>query len=171
MSAIYEHFPELKIHLKEEFTSALPSKKLQQRIIQVFGSVNCKKFTFEEIGNPTVPGCTVIFELGIADAKGFSYIDEEEKKRILTMLKKEAFRMMDFFCAIRYYKEFAANKKPLKFDYYMTRLLFPEENLLEIQIFHERGPRHVPPKALVAFLLNQINDASERAVLREAKSF
>ena len=171
MTAVYENFPELKIHLKEGFTSALWSKKLQQRIMQVFSGINCKTFTFEEIGNPTVPGCTVIFELGIADSKNFSYIDEEETKKVLTALKKEVFRVMDFFCVIRYYKDFAANKKPLKFDYYMARLVFPEENLLEIQIFHERGPRYVPPRALVTFLLDRINETSARAILKEAEAF
>ena len=169
MMAAYEHFPELKIHQKEFFTSALSNKKLQQRLMQVFRNVNGKTFTFEEIGNPTVPGCTVIFELGIADAKSFSYIDEEETRKVLTALKKEPFRMMDFFCAIRYYKDYASNKKPLKFDYYMARFIFAEENMLEIQIFHERGPRYIPPKALVTFLLERINEKSAKVILKKAE--
>ena len=169
MMAVYEHFPELKIHQKEFFTSALSNKKLQQRLMQVFRNVNGKTFTFEEIGNPTVPGCTVIFELGIADAKSFSYLDEEETKKVLTALKKKAFRVMDFFCAIRYYKDYPSNKKPLKFDYYMVRFIFDEENMLEIQIFHERGPRYIPPKALVTFLLDRVNETSTKAILKEAE--
>ena len=115
--AVYERFPELNIHQKKIFASTLPTKKLQQRMIQVFHNVNCKTFTFEEIGYPTVPGCTVIFELGIADAKSFTFIDEEEAKKLLTALKKESFRMMDFFCVIRYYKDYKSNKKPLKLSF------------------------------------------------------
>jgi hypothetical protein len=169
MMAVYEHFPELKIHRKEFFTSSFPNKKFQERLMQVFRNVNGKTFTFEEIGNPTVPGCTVIFELGIADAKGFSYVDEEEIKKVLTALKKEPFKMMDFFCVIRYYKDYASSRKPLKFDYYMARFIFAEENMLEIQIFHERGPRYVPPKALTTFLSDRINETSPKAILKEAK--
>ena len=169
MMAVYDHFPELKIHRKEFFTSAFPNKKLQQRLMQVFRNVNGKTFTFEEIGNPTVPGCTVIFELGIADVKSFSYIDEEEIKKVLTALKKEAFRVMDFFCAIRYYKDYSSQKKPLKFDYYMARFIFAEENMLETQIFHERGPRYIPPKALVTFLLDRINETSAKVILKKAE--
>src|SRR4030067_2408535 len=136
--------------------------------MQLFRNVNCKTFTFEEIGNPTVPGCTVIFELGIADAMSVSFIDEEETKKVLTALKKEAFRVMDFFCIIRYYKNYSSNKKPLKFDYYMVRFIFAEENMLEIQIFHERGPRYIPPKALITFLLDRVNETSPRGILKEA---
>lgn len=167
MLAVYERFPELRIHQKDLFTSALANKKLQQKLIQVFRSINCRTFTFEEIANPTVPDCAVIFELGIADANNFSFIDEEETKKVLTALKKGAFKVMDFFCVIRYYKEYASKKKPLKFDYYMVRFVFPEENMLELQIFHERGPRYIPPEALVAFLLNSINERIARKILRK----
>ncbi|HEX9261079.1 MAG TPA: hypothetical protein VF893_00950, partial [Candidatus Bathyarchaeia archaeon] len=116
------------------------------------------------------PGCTVIFELGIADIKSFNYIDEDEEKRLLAALKKETFRVMDYFCPIRYYTNYMAKKKPLKFDYYMIRLVFPEENMLELQIYHERGPRYIPPKALVAFLIERINESSTRTILKEIES-
>ena len=72
----YENFPE-GIHRTESFTSSLSSKKLQQRLIQVLSEINRKTFSFEEIANPTVPECTIIFEVGLADAESFNYIDEE----------------------------------------------------------------------------------------------
>ena len=169
MMAAYEGFPKLSIHLKKTFTSAIPNKKLQQRLMQVFRDVNCKTFTFEEIGNPTVPGCTVIFELGIADIQSFNFIDADEAKKVSAALKKEPFRIMDFLCVIRYYKDYTSNRKPLKFDYYMARFVFPEEEILELQIFHERGPRYIPPKALATFLLDRINETSTRTILKEAE--
>jgi hypothetical protein len=170
MDAIFENFPELRIHQKELFTFALNNKKLQKKLIQAFHNINCKNFTFEEITNPTVPGCTVIFELGIADTKNFTFIDEEETKKMLAVLNKETMRVMDFFCVIRYYREYTSNKKPLKFDYYMTRFNFPEERMLEMQIFHERGPRYIPPKALVTFLSGAINGSSGRKIIKKIES-
>ena len=170
MITVYQHFPALNVHKKDFFISSLSNKKLQQKLMQVFRNVNCKTFTFEEIGTPTIPGCAVIFELGIADIKSFNYIDDEEEKRLLAALKKETFRVMDFFCSIRYYTDYMAKKKPLKFDYYMIRLVFPEEKTLELQTYHERGPRYVPPRALVAFLIERINEASGRTILKEIES-
>ena len=167
MLATYERFPELRIHRKDLFISIFPNKKLQQKIMQAFRGLNCKTLTFEEIANPTVPDCTVIFELGIADANCFTFIDDEETKSMMTAIKNGAFKAMDFFCAIRYYKDYASEKKPLKFDYYMMRFVFPEEKMLEIQIFHERGPRYIPPKALVAFLLDTVNGPSGRKTLKK----
>ena len=169
MRVAYEYFPEPLIHEKKVLTAALSNKKLQKKLVQLLQNINRKTFTFEEISNPTVPGCTVIFELGITDTMNFNYIDEEETKKVLAALKKETFRIMDFFCAIRYYTDYASLKKPLKFDYYMIRFIFPNENLVELQIYHERGPRYIPPKALVAFLLDKVNETSTRAILKETE--
>ena len=140
----YENFPE-GIHRTESFTSSLSSKKLQQRLIQVLSEINRKTFSFEEIANPTVPECTIIFEVGLADAESFNYIDEEETKKALNALKKEPFRVMDFFCAVRYYKAKTEKKAPLKFDYYMIRFVFGKDSV-EIRVFHERGPRYFSPE-------------------------
>jgi hypothetical protein len=136
--------------------------------VQVLRTVNTKTFTFEDFGSPSVPGCTVIFEVGIADANNFTFVDEEEEKKILSTLRDEAFGVMDVFCAIRYYKDFAASKKPLKFDYYITRFVFGE-SVLELQVFHERGPRYVSPRDMVAFLMDRINETSTRRILKKIK--
>ena len=168
MLGFYENFPE-GIHRTENFTSALPSKKLQQRLIQVISEINRKTFSFEEIANPTVPECTIIFEIGIADAKSFNYIDEEETKKALNALKKEPFRVMDFFCAVRYYKTGREKKTPLKFDYYMIRFALSKDTL-EMRVFHERGPRYVSPEDITTFLVNQINKASTKKILKPVES-
>lgn len=160
----YENFP-TNIHRIESFTSSLSSKKLQQRMIQVLHEINRKTFSFEEIAHPSVPECTIIFEVGIADAKSFNYIDEEETKRVLNALKKEPFRVMDLFCAVRYYKGKTEKKAPLKFDYYMMRAVFGKDSM-EMRVFHERGLRYISPEDIVTFLVNKINEASARKILK-----
>jgi len=54
---------------------------------------------FEEIAHPSMPECTIIFEVGIADAKSFNYVYEEETKRVLNALKKELFWVMGLFAS------------------------------------------------------------------------
>ncbi|UCF44723.1 MAG: hypothetical protein JSW44_02805 [Candidatus Bathyarchaeota archaeon] len=164
MLGFFENFP-ANIHRIGSFTSPLSSKKLQQRLIQVLHEINRETFSFEEVTHPTVPDCTIIFEAGLAEAKSFNYIDEEETKRVLSALRKEIFRSMDFFCAVRYYKGTGEKKTPLKFDYYLMRFVFGK-NSVEIRVFHERGPRYISPEDIVAFLANEINKTSARTILK-----
>jgi len=167
MLGLYENFPE-NIHRIESFTPFLSSKKLQQRIIQVLNEVNRKTFSFEEIAHPSVPECTIIFEIGIADEKSFNYIDEEETKRVLNALKKEPFQVMDLFCAVRYYKDKKEKKTPLKFDYYIMRAVFGK-NVVEVRVFHERGPRYISPEDIVTFLAKKINKTSTKKILKKVE--
>ena len=162
----YENFPS-NIHMVESFNSTISSKQLQQRLIQVFYDVNRKEFSFEEVANPTIPECKLIFELGLAEAKSFNYIDEEELGRTLNLLEKERLHTMDFFCAIRYYKGNAEKKTALKFDYYLLRTIFSKD-AFEIQVFHERGPRYISPEDLALFIFNKTNEAAKRKVLKKA---
>jgi hypothetical protein len=104
--------------------------------------------------------------VGLAEAKSFNYIDEEETKKVLSALRKAPFQMMDFFCAVRYYKGAAEKRAPLKFDYYMIRVVFGK-NVVEFRVFHERGPRYVSPEDMVAFLVNKVNATSSRKILKK----
>ena len=167
MIGFYENFP-VNIHRIETFTSSLSTRKLQQRLIQVLQDINRRTFSFEEITHPTVPECSVIFEVGIAEAKSFNFIDKEEAMNVLSVLRKETLRLMDFFCAVRYYKGTSEKKTPLKFDYYMTRVVFGK-NSVEIRVFHERGPRYISPEDIVTFLVNRINEASARNILKKTR--
>ncbi len=162
----YENFP-LNIHLVESFNSTLSSKQLQQRLIQVLYEINRKEFSFEEAANPTIPECKLIFEFGLADAEDFNYIDEEEVKKVRNLLEKEHLRTMDFFCAIRYYK--GEKKSPLKFDYYLLRTVYSRD-ILEIQVFHKKGPRYISPEDLTLFIFNKTNEASNRKILKKQTS-
>ncbi len=164
MLGFYENFP-TNIHRIAAFTTSLSTKRLQRRIISVLHDVNCREFRFEEIACPTVPECTVIFEAGLAEAESFNYIDEEETRRVFTALRKAPFQTMDFFWAVRYYKGTEENRIPLKFDYYMLRVIF-ERNILEIQVFHERGPRYIFPEDIITFFVNEMNKTSSRKTLK-----
>jgi hypothetical protein len=167
MLGFYENFP-ANIHRTDNFMSPLSSKKLQQRLIQVLYKINRRTFSFEEVAYPTVPQGTIIFEAGLAEAKNFNYIDEEETKRVLTSLRKVTLQTMDFFCVMRYYKGAGEKKTPLKFDYYLMRFVFGQ-NSVEIQAFHERGPRYISPEDIVAFLVNEINKTSARKTLKRVE--
>ena len=166
MLGFYENFP-LNIHRTELFSTFLSSSNLQHKLVQVLQDINRREFSFEEVTCPTVPECTIIFEAGIAEARTFNYIDEEEIQKVFTALKKAPFQTMDFFCAVRYYKGAQENKMPLKFDYYMIRILFGK-NSLEIQVFHERGPRYISPGDIIAFLVNEVNKTSTQRTLKRA---
>lgn len=156
----YENFP-LYIHRVDRFNSTLSSKQLQQKLIQVLKEINCREYSFEEVTNPTVPGGKVIFEFGLAESGDFNYIDEEEVKKTLSFLAKERLESMDFFCSIRYYKGTGDKRTALKFDYYMLRTLFGKD-MLEVQIFHERGPRYISPEELTLFIFTKVNETSNK---------
>jgi len=165
MLGLYNNFP-LNIHRIDTFSTHFSSKRLQQRMLQVLCEVNRGNFSFEDVACPTVPDCTIIFEVGLAEAESFNYIDEEETKKVLSALRKAPLQTMDFFCAVRYYKGRGEKKKPLKFDYYMMRALFGK-SAVEIRVFHERGPRYISPEDLVSFLVTKVNETSARQILKK----
>jgi len=159
----FENFP-TNIHKVESFNATVTSKQLQQKLIQVLYEINEREFSFEEAANPTIPECKLIFEFGLADAEGFNFIDEEEVKKVQNHLGKESLRTMDFFCAIRYYK--GEKKRALKFDYYLLRTIY-DKDILEIQVFHKKGPRYISPEDLTLFIFNKTNEASKRKILKK----
>jgi hypothetical protein len=167
MLGIYDNFP-LNIHRTESFTSPLSRKKLQQKIAQIFQKINQETLTFEEVGNPTIPNSQIIFEFGIADGGNFCYLNEEEAQKLQNSLTNESLQTMDWFCLIRYYKNTEQKvKRPLKFDYYMLRIGFGEKGIVELQVFHERGPRYISPEDLVAFIARKVNGLSARKTLKQ----
>lgn len=168
MLGFYENFP-VNIHRTETFTSSLPCKKLQQRLVKDLCEINIRTFNFEEIAHPTVHQCAIIFEVGIADAESFSYIDNRELERALTVLKRKNFRIIDLFCAIRYYKNSEEKKMPLRFDYYLVRASF-NESVMELRVFHERGPRYISPEDLTNFLVNKLNGSSSKKILKSVET-
>src|SRR4030066_662841 len=166
MLGTYENFPD-NIHIRASFTSTLPAQKIQQKLVQTLHEANRKSFRFEEVGHPAMHDCTMNFEVGIAENTSFNYVNDEEAKKVLNVLKKQAFQVMDFFVAIRYYKGDAQKKTPLRFDYYMLRFIFSEGNSIEAQVFHEKGPRYTSPEDIVEFIEKEVNGTSTRKILRK----
>ncbi len=164
----FENFPE-NIHHIDTFKSSLSNQKLQQKLLQTLQDTNGRTFSFEEINNPTLYECQVVLEFGLADNENFNYLDDEETKQALEALGKHAFQILDFFLAIRYQKITAARKTPLKFDYYMIRFAFEEEDSVELKVFHERGPRYVSPEDVINFVEKQVNEGSARKIWKKIK--
>ena len=159
----YENFPK-SIHKAAYFATALSSKRLQQTLIQALKEANTKTFNIEDIAAPSEHQIQVIFEFGIAETNNFNYLDEDEANRTIKIIQKKPLQLADFFCAIRYYKTQNEKKTALKFDYYMIRFIF-NKNIVETQVFHERGPRYMLPEDIINFVLKTINETASRKVL------
>jgi hypothetical protein len=164
MLGLYENFPKT-IHKIASFATSISNKRLQQALIQTLQEINNKNFNLQEITNPSIPQCTAILEFGIAETNNFNYLDNEEANKVLKVIQKKPLQVMDFFCALRYYKTQNEEKTPLRFDYYMIRFIFNKDSM-EIQIFHERGPRHVSPEDVANFVVNKINEAFSKKILK-----
>lgn len=161
---LHENFPK-NVHSIEGFRTNVPTKQLQKKLLRIVHEVNREDFTFEEVTNPTVPKGTIVFEFGLANECNFSYIDEEELKKALIFINKNRLELLDFFCSIRYYKINGNKKTPLKFDYFLLRTVFGKE-VLEFQVYHERGPRYISPQDLVVFIVNKLNKAQRKKILK-----
>jgi hypothetical protein len=167
MLGLYENFPKT-IHKTAFFAASTSNKKLQQALIQTFQKTNNENFKLETIINPSVPQCTVILEFGIADANNFNYLNTEETNKALKVIQKKPLKVMDFFCALRYYKTQNEKKTPLRFDYYMMRFIF-NKGSMEIQIYHERGPRYISPEDIANFVVNKTNETVSKKILKAVK--
>jgi hypothetical protein len=164
MLGLYENFPQ-GVHGKEIFTYKLSRKRLQQKLLNALLGINGKTFSFKQLANPATLDCTVILEIGIADAESFNYLDVEETQKALEILKKEPFENLDFFLVFRYYRSTDKCSRPLKFDYYMLRMNFNKDGA-ELRVFHEKGPRYVAPEDIITFLVNIFNAASTKRILK-----
>lgn len=165
MLGTFDNFP-ISIHLRETFSSEISKKNLQRKIVQVFQGINKEQLSFEQVSNPTLPACSIIFEFGIADNLSFRYLDEEMVEKLQKVIASEKLNIMDWFCLIRYYKILKEGKRPLKFDYYMLRIEFREKGMTEISVFHDHGMRYVTPEDLVFFIARRLNYGSTRRILK-----
>jgi len=162
MLGLYDNFPQT-IHDTKHVTYSIPTKKLQQTLIKTFLKLNDEKANAESITEPSIGGYNAKLEFGIAQANNFNYLDVEESNELLKAINEKTFQNMDFLCVLRYYK--TQDKKPLRSDYYMLRFTF-DQTLMEIKVFHERGPRHTTPEDLANFIINKTNEESKKKVLR-----
>lgn len=164
MLGFYKNFPQ-QVHKITHFSTSVSNKKLQQALVQTFHKINGQTFKLNEITNPSIPQCNAVLEFGIAEEESFNYLDLEETNKVLETIRKKPLQIMDLFCAIRYYKMKGESISPLKFDYYMLRLIF-DENFMEMQIFHERGPRHVLPEEISNLIVKKVNESFTKKFLK-----
>jgi len=166
MLGVYENFPE-NIQKIAFFTSSVSCKKLQQALTEILHRLNTETLRLEDLGNPSIPQCQVIFEFGIAETQTFNYLDDKELKEVLTSIGEKPFSIMDFLCVVRYYRMQKEKQTPLRFDYYMFRLKF-DKGAIEMRIFHERGSMHLSPEEIVNLVKDKVNAAFSRKVLKTA---
>lgn len=169
MLGFYESFPQ-NPHKITRFDVSISNKKLQETLIQMFHQLITESLAIEEIADPSLPGCTVILEFGLAEANNFNYLSNEEKDRTLKIIQKKPFQTMDFLCLIRYYKTENAKRAPLKFDYYMLRFTF-NKNTMDLAVFHEKGPMHILPEELTSFIANKLNQKFPKKILKPSEAY
>ena len=162
---LFNNFPQ-NFHYIQSYHNMTTNRQLQQQLIHHLSKINNKQFSFEEVTIPTVPKGVVIFEIGLAETDGFTFLNEEQTRKALEYISKGQVSMLDFFCAIRYYKTDGEKQQALKFDYYMLRGVFGK-GTLELQVYHERGPRYVSPQDLTNFLVNNLNNNLKRKIIKE----
>ena len=168
MLGFYTNFPQ-NIHKAETFSTSILKKKLQQTLVEALFRLNSETPGLEEVAEPSVPNCKVIFEFGVAEDNDFNYLDDEERKRLLTALKKNPFQVLDFLCVIRYRRMIGEKKSRMRFDYYMLRFMFGE-SLLEVQVSHEKGTRYISPDDLVNLVVNRVNGIFSKKVLKPSEA-
>lgn len=160
----YKNFPQT-IHRIVHFSVSFSTRKLQQVLIKTLQKMNTKTYNIEALASPSVPKCAVDFEFGIAEGKGFNYIDQEETDKTLQALQEKPFGIMDFLCAVLYHRTQGKERTTLRFDYFMLRLAF-KEGSMEMRVFHERGPRHVEPQDIIRLVTDEINQACKKKALK-----
>lgn len=166
MLAHYNNFPK-NVHETEHFATSPSTGRLQQTFTEAFYKLNNETLNTEKASIPSVSNYIVTLEFGVANGDDFNYIDREEKTRIIEAVKTKPLQTMDFLCAIKYYKIEGDKKTPLKFDYLMLRLIFDKN--LEVQIFHERGPRRITPEEIISLIVDKINTDTAKRILKPLK--
>jgi hypothetical protein len=165
MLGFYEGFP-ATVHKTMYFTSYVSNRSMQQKLTKSLHAMNSQTFSLEKLADPSIPECSANFEFGIAEGGGFTYLDDEETARVLKLLRKKPLQTIDLYCVVRYHRLQWEKKTPLRFDYYMIRFMF-NKGLMEAQVFHERGLRYVSPEDAVNAIVNKINEASLKKMLKE----
>jgi hypothetical protein len=164
MLGVYNNYPKA-VHNIADFALSISNKRLQTALVQTFYKLNNETLTLEEVATPSIPRCAVTFEFGVAEDTDFSYLDIEERDRLLKTIKKKPLPLIDFLCIIRYCKMQTEKKTTLKSDCYMLRFQFDKE-ATQMQIFHEKGLMYVSPKDLPEFTIRRINSEFPKKALK-----
>ena len=162
----YENFPEV-IHGIGRLTYASSKVKVQQEILRTLHKLNKQVFSLKDLAAFSRSECEVKFEFGMADGVEFHYLDEEELRRLQKGIVEGTPANLDFFCAVCYHIIKKEKRVPLKFDYYMLRFVFRNENSLELRVFHQRGVRRVSVEDFITFVTKRINEELSRNRLNQ----
>ncbi len=161
----YENFPK-NFHHVSLFQYQDSIRGLQYAILGRFHRLNREMFDLGAVSPYLKQNCLVGFEFGVADGFNFNFLDQNELTRCLNNIDENEVETLDFFLVVTYHINKSECKQvPLKFDYNILRLVFQEENM-EMQMRHEKGPQRVPLDDLTDFLIEQINDELSQKQLR-----
>jgi len=161
----YENFPE-NAHSTDRFTHENTAvTALQQTILQTLHKINEETCGLTDVTLFPSQECQVSFEIGVAEGITFNYVDSREAERIRKDISKKELPLLDFLCVVRYHVVKQRERRALKFDYYLVRFRF-QGKILELKVFHERGPRRTSPKELLNFLVKRVNKELQRNQLR-----
>ena len=157
----YDGFPEIR-HRVVQFLYRVSKVRLQESVIKTLYRLNERRRGFRFSSIPSVLGCKVLFDFGIADGLTFNYLNEETVKLSLEIVSKRSLPTLDFLCIVRYYKRIGRRKyRPLRFDYYILRFQFYNGSG-DIQIYHEKGIRRISIEDLIEFIIQKINEELAR---------
>lgn len=168
MFGIYENFPN-DIHGKASFTCQYSPRRNQQTILRLLHRLTQENYDLNKITLAKPENLVVSFEFGVAEGNGFNFLDKEELERACKTVAKQKLPVLDFFCAVRYYRVDGEGKRlPLKFDYYMLRFFF-KEHKVELFFAHQRGTMRIPVEDLASFLSREIGKEFLREKLKPIK--
>lgn len=165
MLGLYESFP-TATHGTTRFATSTSNRNLQQKLAETIYALNSQTLRLEKITDPSIPDCSVNFEFGIGETDGFNYLDEDEANKVLKAISRKPLQIMDFLCVVQYHKLQGERRSPLRFDYRLIRFTFAK-NLMEVRVFHERGPMYTSPADTVNLIVNTINEGSSKKIVRE----
>ena len=154
MIGLYENFPDIH-HGVARFLYTASTQDLQRTLLQFLGELNEKKEkpNLSEFGKNRVK---VEFDVGVAEGVSFTYLDDENEERCLNEVSRSALPVLDAFVVVRYYIPDVGKRKPLKFDYYLVRIVFGEKEF-DMIVHHEKGPRHLAVEELVELFFTKIS--------------
>ena len=165
MLGLYENFPRTAHRIKH-YVKLTSNRNLQQKLTQTLHILNTQTFSLEKVTDVSIPECVTSFEFGIAQTNDFNYLDDGETEMLMKTINKNPLQVMDFLCVVRYHRLRGQKKRPLRFDYSFIRFSFTKKQV-DVQVFHERGPRHTSPEDVLNFIVNKVNEESLNRALRE----
>lgn len=105
--------------------------------------------------------CTL--EVGVAEGRDFTFLGEEEERRLRKTLRERRLPYLDFIVYANYRRR--SGGRSLWGDLQRVRIIFPEENMAEIQVFHVKGTRRLPLDELLGRIVEQVRGEADRRSL------